>query len=162
MHSNFYSRFVVNGLKIDYYFIAALYEITDACLSHALKKLLRVGRSHKSIHQDVQDAIDTLRRWQELNPLPQVLVNTCEPMGCVQSEEPWEDTTYSAHYYPVAPEWFDEDLDGIHGWAGPGWYLVESGPFANTMGNIPYLSRDLALAHANPEQFKCAPPVNKT
>lgn len=65
---NFYDRFKINGEMVDFYRICILYEITDPCLQHALKKLLRAGRSHKDIHTDIQNAIDTLTRWQELHP----------------------------------------------------------------------------------------------
>lgn len=67
--SNFYDRFKVVGEMVDFYKICLLYEITDPCIQHALKKLLRAGRSHKPIQEDIQNAIDTLKRWQELNPL---------------------------------------------------------------------------------------------
>lgn len=65
---NFYDQYYFKGEKMDFYQIALLYEITDPCLQHALKKLLRGGRSHKDIHTDVRNAIDTLKRWEELHP----------------------------------------------------------------------------------------------
>ena len=54
------------GVKIDYYDICDLYEITDSAVGHALKKLLRFGRGqHKGRDQDIAEAIQSLRRWQE-------------------------------------------------------------------------------------------------
>jgi hypothetical protein len=45
----------------------SLYGVTDPCIQHAIKKLLVAGdRGHKDIEHDVQDAIDTLTRWQEM------------------------------------------------------------------------------------------------
>ena len=53
--------------KIDVYSVLALFEVTDPCIQHALKKLLCTGkRGHKDFNKDVQDAIDSLVRCQEL------------------------------------------------------------------------------------------------
>lgn len=52
---------------IDAYRIIDLYEITDPCLQHALKKILCAGgRGHKSQDRDVQDVIDSCVRWQAM------------------------------------------------------------------------------------------------
>lgn len=49
---------------IDIYRILQLYEINHPCLQHAIKKLLCAGkRGGKNEKKDVQEAIDTLRRW---------------------------------------------------------------------------------------------------
>jgi hypothetical protein len=53
--------------KLDIYTILMLYRITDPCIGHAIKKLLVAGgRGAKDVTQDIQEAIDTLTRWQEL------------------------------------------------------------------------------------------------
>jgi len=52
--------------KLDPYRILRLYEITDPAIQHAIKKLLRCGRAHKPMIQDIQEVIDTLHRWQEM------------------------------------------------------------------------------------------------
>lgn len=53
--------------KIDVYTILNLWRVTDPCLAHAIKKLLVPGgRGDKDMKKDVQEAIDTLTRWQEL------------------------------------------------------------------------------------------------
>lgn len=53
---------------IDLYHVAKLYEINDPCLFHAFKKIACAGkRGAKDQAQDVQEAIDALKRWQELN-----------------------------------------------------------------------------------------------
>lgn len=53
---------------IDLYHVAKLYEINDPCLFHAFKKIACAGkRGAKDQAQDVQESIDALKRWQELN-----------------------------------------------------------------------------------------------
>lgn len=53
---------------IDLYHVARLYDITDPALFHAFKKIACAGkRGAKDQAQDVKEAIDALKRWQELN-----------------------------------------------------------------------------------------------
>lgn len=53
--------------SIDIYRILKMYEVTDPCLQHAIKKLLVAGkRGAKSEYADIQEAIDTLSRWQDM------------------------------------------------------------------------------------------------
>ncbi len=53
--------------EIDVYRAILLFEVTDPCIQHAVKKLLCAGgRGHKSEEKDVQDAIDSLKRWQDM------------------------------------------------------------------------------------------------
>lgn len=52
---------------IDVYRVLDLFQVTDPALQHAAKKILVAGgRGHKAIAKDVQDAIDTLERWKEM------------------------------------------------------------------------------------------------
>lgn len=53
---------------VDVYRILKLFNVTDPCLQHATKKLLVAGGrgAGKDIDRDVQEAIDTLLRWQEM------------------------------------------------------------------------------------------------
>lgn len=53
-------------IKIDPYRILKEYEITHPCQQHSLKKLLRLGRTHKPLIQDLQEVIDTLERWKNM------------------------------------------------------------------------------------------------
>jgi hypothetical protein len=47
--------------------VLELFEVTDPCLQHAIKKLLCAGvRGSKDEQQDVQEAIDTLERYQDM------------------------------------------------------------------------------------------------
>jgi hypothetical protein len=53
--------------KIDIYRVAELWEVTNHCLFHALKKTLVAGkRGAKDAEQDVAEAIASLQRWQEM------------------------------------------------------------------------------------------------
>lgn len=65
-HSHYYKD-VSNLDKIDVYRIIQLYEITDPCLQHVLKKLLVTGnRGHKNFKTDITNMIDTLTRKLEM------------------------------------------------------------------------------------------------
>lgn len=53
--------------EVDVYRILRLYDVTDPCLQHALKKILVAGgRGAKTPARDVQEAIDSLVRWQAM------------------------------------------------------------------------------------------------
>lgn len=58
----------VSGLSmIDVYRVLSLFGVTDPCIQHAAKKLLATGvRGQKDAERDIQDAIDSLQRWQEM------------------------------------------------------------------------------------------------
>lgn len=63
-HSHYFKS--VEGLKdIDVYRVLQLFNVADPCLQHAVKKLLVAGGG-KDITRDIQEAIDTLKRWQEM------------------------------------------------------------------------------------------------
>ncbi len=52
---------------IDIYRVLVLFKVTDPCIAHAIKKLLVCGgRGHKDMEVDIQEAIDSLIRWQEM------------------------------------------------------------------------------------------------
>lgn len=61
-----YSDIRFKGIKLDPYRVLKVYGITDPAIQHAVKKLLRLGRTHKGEEKDVQEAIQSLRRWQEM------------------------------------------------------------------------------------------------
>ena len=53
--------------KIDVYRVCDLFEVNDAAISHAVKKLLCTGnRGHKDFRKDIEDVIDTLNRKLEM------------------------------------------------------------------------------------------------
>ena len=53
--------------KLDIYRILKLYEVSDPCLQHAIKKLLCAGkRGAKNFLQDVSEAMQSLQRFLEM------------------------------------------------------------------------------------------------
>ena len=54
--------------EIDVYRVLTLFSIVDPCIAHAIKKLLVAGGrgAGKDIHVDIQEAIDSLARWQDM------------------------------------------------------------------------------------------------
>jgi hypothetical protein len=64
-----YHKPVPTGAKtIDIYRVLVMFGVTDPCLQHAAKKILCAGQrgGGKEISRDVQEAIDTLTRWQDM------------------------------------------------------------------------------------------------
>lgn len=62
-----YFKDVTDLDSIDVYRVLELFNVTNPCLQHAIKKLLVAGgRGAKDIRKDVAEAIDTLERWQEM------------------------------------------------------------------------------------------------
>lgn len=52
---------------IDAYRVLERFGVTDPAIQHAIKKLLVAGgRGSKDIQTDIQEAIDSLTRWQEM------------------------------------------------------------------------------------------------
>ena len=53
--------------KLDIYRILSLYNVTNPCLSHAIKKLLCAGkRGVKNQTQDINEAVQSLQRFLEM------------------------------------------------------------------------------------------------
>lgn len=53
---------------IDVYRVLHLFNVTDPCIQHAVKKLLVAGGrgAGKDMGKDIQEAIDSLQRFQEM------------------------------------------------------------------------------------------------
>ena len=67
MSHNHYFKDVRALTHIDVYRVLELFEVVDPAIQHAVKKLLCAGgRGTKSQPQDVQEAIDSLARWQDM------------------------------------------------------------------------------------------------
>ena len=66
-HSHYF-RSVKDLQEIDIYRVLELFGVTDQALGHAIKKLIVPGMrgGGKTTNKDVQEAIDTLQRWQEM------------------------------------------------------------------------------------------------
>ena len=62
-----YHKSVAHLSSIDVYRVLDLFQVTDQAIGHAIKKLLVAGnRGVKDMDKDVQEAIDTIQRWQEM------------------------------------------------------------------------------------------------
>jgi hypothetical protein len=73
-------HFVYKGIKLDPYRILEVYGIVHPAQQHAIKKLLRAGRSVKTTVQDIDEVILSLQRWKEMireeeqpNPLSEIV-----------------------------------------------------------------------------------------
>lgn len=68
---------------VDVYRVLELFNVTNPCLQHAVKKLLVAGGrgGGKDISRDIQEAIDTLVRWQAMRgeDAQQVVVTEVAP-----------------------------------------------------------------------------------
>lgn len=54
------------NVRLDPYRILHVYGITHPAHQHAIKKLLRAGRSVKPLVQDIDEVILSLQRWKEM------------------------------------------------------------------------------------------------
>lgn len=65
---NHYFKDVSKLQTIDVYRVLSLFNVTDPCIQHAVKKLLVAGGrgAGKDINKDIKEAIDSLVRWQEM------------------------------------------------------------------------------------------------
>ena len=65
-HGHYFKK-VTHLDAVDVYRVLELFEVTNPCLQHAIKKLLCAGsRGAKDMEQDIQEAIDTLCRYQQI------------------------------------------------------------------------------------------------
>lgn len=65
-HSHYFKD-VSNLLELDVYRVLKLFDVTDPCIQHAVKKLLCAGgRGIKDVDKDVHEAIDSLLRYEEM------------------------------------------------------------------------------------------------
>ena len=63
-----YFKDVSNIDEIDVYAVLKLFDVTDPCLQHIVKKALCAGkRGHKDMMEDLQNIVDTAIRAVELN-----------------------------------------------------------------------------------------------
>ena len=67
MSHGHYFKDVSHLCTVDVYRVLSLFNVADPCLQHAIKKLLCAGgRGAKNDVKDVQEAIDSLTRWQQM------------------------------------------------------------------------------------------------
>lgn len=66
-HSHYFKRVPAHVTHIDVYLVLALFEQNDPAIAHAVKKLLCPGmRGAKDADKDLQEAIDSLKRSQDI------------------------------------------------------------------------------------------------
>ena len=66
LHSH-YKKDVSHLNYVDVYRVLKLFNVNDPALQHAAKKILCAGeRGAKGVEKDVQEAIDSLVRWQQM------------------------------------------------------------------------------------------------
>jgi hypothetical protein len=67
-HSHYFKQVPAGATHIDVYRVLAMFNVTDPCLQHAVKKLLVAGGrgAGKDITQDIKEAVDSLVRWQDM------------------------------------------------------------------------------------------------
>lgn len=67
-YPHYFKRIPEDMTHIDVYAVLRLFDVKSQEIGHAIKKLLVPGvRGSKSSMQDIQEAIDTLERWEQLN-----------------------------------------------------------------------------------------------
>ncbi len=54
------------GTSFDFYRLCEILGISHHAQAHALKKIIRAGRSIKSTEQDIDETIAALLRWKEM------------------------------------------------------------------------------------------------
>lgn len=54
------------GVTFDFYRLCEILGITHHAQAHALKKIIRAGKSIKPIEQDIDEAISAAQRWKQM------------------------------------------------------------------------------------------------
>ena len=84
-YSHYYKE--VPYTHIDVYRVLDLFQVTDPCIQHAVKKLLVAGgRGHKNIDKDIREAIVSLERWQEMRK--EDSNGLCEAYAPIENKQP--------------------------------------------------------------------------
>lgn len=104
---NHYFKDVSKLEVIDVYRVLKLFAVIDPCIGHAIKKLLVAGgRGHKDITKDIQEAIDSLTRWQDMRT-----EEALHPLGYISPPMPC--ANLPPHLPPVMK--FEDRPDGFIG-----------------------------------------------
>lgn len=59
-------QWTYQGANFDFYRLCEIVGVHRGPAQHAMKKIIRAGKSIKPIEQDIQEAIDSLTRWKEM------------------------------------------------------------------------------------------------
>ncbi len=67
-HNHYFKPVPAGVTHVDVYRVLSMFNVTDPCLQHAIKKLLVAGGrgAGKNIEVDVKEAIDSLKRKLEM------------------------------------------------------------------------------------------------
>lgn len=111
-----YFKDVSHLTHIDVYRVLDLFSVTDPALGHAAKKILCAGiRGAKDQAKDVQEAIDTLTRWQEMqkenNNIPDAGKMVWEDKELPSSGIYADESQYTAQDMQAASLAHDAELD---------------------------------------------------
>jgi len=79
-----YHKDVHHLQTVDVYRVLALFNVTDPCIQHAVKKLLVAGGrgAGKDLGKDVQEAIDSLERFKEIQAEDVIGINKAKDESC--------------------------------------------------------------------------------
>lgn len=84
-HSHYFKKTPYE--HIDVYRVLELFDVTNPSIAHAVKKLLVAGnRGHKDLEKDVQEAIDSLVRWQEMRKEDSIVESNDARMHILRSK----------------------------------------------------------------------------
>lgn len=125
--------YTFEGKRLDPYRILLCYGISHPAQQHAIKKLLRAGRSIKPLIQDIDEVIMTLNRWREM----------------ILEEPPAEYCTPKIPWGESLSEEFDVDFTvqqfgGVQGWVS---MIIADKSFSNAYAN--YLRMAGAAQHTS-------------
>lgn len=150
-HSHYFRR--VTGLDwIDLYRFFLLFDVTDPCLQHAIKKLVVPGMrgGGKTERKDVEEAVDTLQRWLEIQNEDDAFMATFDDRLPLDADPHAELRKTWAPGQRWQVSWW-----GIGGWVDcsetPEWHAVHS--YRRHPDDVP------AVARPSPT---CAPLPNDT
>ena len=98
---------------LDVYRVINIFGVSDPCIQHALKKLLCSGvRGHKDQSKDIQDVIDTLKRWKEMRKEDDKITSS-EVISPKVSLESTDIDSPTERWYPDdSGEWIEYDGSG--------------------------------------------------
>lgn len=96
-HSH-YHKDVSHLEMVDVYRVLKLFNVTDPCLQHAIKKLLVAGGrgAGKNIDKDISEAKDSLVRWEEMR-------DEDESKSWQRAEVPWQPPVEPNNTPPLSP-----------------------------------------------------------
>lgn len=136
MKHSHYFKDVSHLSSIDVYRTLALFSVTDQAIGHAVKKLLVAGgRGVKDMGRDVQEAIDTLVRWQAMAKEDAAVSVAAEPAPVTPpAAKPITVRLQGCYNHPPYADWFEHKGTAIPNVMSKGrckYDLRESDPACN-------------------------------